>query len=83
MGYCGMELNYGVVVVGYGLDLKGRKYWIVRNLWGFEWGEGGYINFERGIDDFEGKCGIVMEVFYLVKFLFFNLDKDDDVKDEF
>lgn len=81
-GYCGTELNHGVAAVGYGSDSKGRKYWIVRNSWGPEWGEGGYIKLERGIDDPEGKCGIAMEASYPVKLSSSNPDKDDDVKDE-
>ncbi|KAL0713838.1 hypothetical protein Bca4012_020816 [Brassica carinata] len=81
-GYCGTELNHGVAAVGYGSDSKGRKYWIVRNSWGPEWGEGGYIKLERGIDDPEGKCGIAMEASYPVKLSSSNPNKDDDVKDE-
>lgn len=82
-GYCGTELNHGVAAVGYGSDSKGRKYWIVRNSWGPEWGEGGYIKLERGIDDPEGKCGIAMEASYpVLKLSSSNPDKDDDVKDE-
>lgn len=83
-GYCGTELNHGVTAVGYGTDSSGTKYWIVRNSWGAEWGEGGYIKIERGIDDSEGRCGIAMEASYPVKISSSNPDasKDDDVKDE-
>ncbi|EFX88652.1 hypothetical protein DAPPUDRAFT_304724 [Daphnia pulex] len=43
--------NHAVVIVGYGKDTKTRKdFWIVRNSWGPEWGEGGYINLERGVN---------------------------------
>lgn len=81
-----------MVIVGYGEIESGIKYWIVRNLWGFEWGEGGYVRIERGIFENEGCCGIVMEVFYFIKFFFsffgeiniiYELIVFDVVKDEF
>ncbi|KAK2648022.1 hypothetical protein Ddye_015511 [Dipteronia dyeriana] len=66
-GKCGTELNHGVAVVGYGTTLDGTKYWIVRNSWGPEWGEKGYIRMQRGISDKEGLCGIAMQASYPIK----------------
>ncbi|KAG2678687.1 hypothetical protein I3843_11G013100 [Carya illinoinensis] len=66
-GQCGTELNHGVAVVGYGITLDGTKYWIVKNSWGPEWGEKGYIRMQRGISDKEGLCGIAMEASYPIK----------------
>ncbi|KAL3512647.1 hypothetical protein ACH5RR_025364 [Cinchona calisaya] len=66
-GDCGKELDHGVAIVGYGTTLDGTKYWIVRNSWGAEWGERGYIRMQRGIDDKEGLCGIAMEPSYPIK----------------
>ncbi|XP_050225494.1 vignain [Mercurialis annua] len=66
-GSCGTELNHGVAVVGYGTTIDGSKYWIVKNSWGAEWGEKGYIRMERGIKDKEGICGIAMQASYPVK----------------
>lgn len=81
-GDCGTELNHGVATVGYGSQ-GGKKYWIVRNSWGTEWGEGGYIKIERGIDEPEGRCGIAMEASYPIKLSSSNpTPKDGDVKDE-
>ncbi|KAL6559343.1 hypothetical protein OROGR_004460 [Orobanche gracilis] len=66
-GHCGTELNHGVAIVGYGTTLDGTKYWIVRNSWGAEWGEKGYIRMQRGIKDKTGLCGIAMEASYPIK----------------
>ena len=48
-------LNHAVVLVGYGYDTKAKKeYWIVRNSWGTNWGEKGYVRVALG----KGVCGI-------------------------
>lgn len=71
-GPCTAELNHGVTVVGYGETqgdadgdgggTPGQKYWIVKNSWGPEWGEAGYIRMQRqaagGVAD--GLCGIAL-----------------------
>ncbi|KAK5777174.1 hypothetical protein PVK06_045141 [Gossypium arboreum] len=66
-GQCGIELNHGVAAVGYGTTLDGTKYWIVKNSWGPDWGEKGYIRMERGIKDKQGLCGIAREASYPIK----------------
>lgn len=66
-GTCGTELDHGVAIVGYGTTQDGTKYWIVRNSWGPEWGEKGYIRMHRGIDAKEGLCGIAMQPSYPIK----------------
>lgn len=65
-GKCGIDLDYGVVVVGYGL-LKGFDYVIVKNLWGLRWGEKGFIRMKRNIGKLEGFCGINKMVLYFIK----------------
>ncbi|KAL9268336.1 Cysteine proteinase mucunain-like protein [Drosera capensis] len=65
-GECGTALDHAVVAVGYGRD-NGLDYWIVRNSWGADWGEEGYIRIERNAASFTGRCGIAMEPSYPVK----------------
>jgi len=44
----GTDLNHAVVLVGYGTDEEsGEDYWLVRNSWGPNWGEKGYIRIKR------------------------------------
>lgn len=59
---CGTQLDHGVLIVGYGHSFEDNMdYWIVKNSWGPEWGENGYIRIQRNIDDERGLCGIAMQ----------------------
>lgn len=58
---CGTQLDHGVLVVGYGEDTElDMKYWIIKNSWGNQWGENGYIRIQRDIEDNRGLCGLAM-----------------------
>ncbi|XP_057457514.1 senescence-specific cysteine protease SAG39-like [Lotus japonicus] len=63
-GSCGTQLDHGVAVVGYGVSDDGTKYWLVKNSWGEDWGEEGYIRMQRDVEAPEGLCGIAMQPSY-------------------
>jgi len=49
-----IEINHAIQVVGYDSDPVHGDYWIVRNSWGSNWGDGGYIKLKR---ETEAVCG--------------------------
>jgi len=56
------NLDHGVLAVGFGKE-KGEKYYLVKNSWSDQWGDGGYIKMAR---DKENHCGIASYAVYPV-----------------
>ena len=54
---CGSALNHGVVAVQSGVD-GGKRFLKIRNSWGPEWGESGFIRMAYGKPESRGTCGV-------------------------
>jgi len=52
-----VELDHCVQLVGYSTTDGSTPYWIVRNSWGEDWGESGYIRLAMG----DNTCGLTEE----------------------
>ena len=56
--------------VGYGTDsTTGDAFWLVKNSWGSDWGEKGFIRLGRG-DKYgpDGQCGVQIDSQYAVTY---------------
>ena len=63
---CGTTLDHGVLVVGYGEE-NGIPYWLVKNSWGSNWGDNGYVKIARSDSENDnGVCGIAMQASFPV-----------------
>jgi len=57
---CGKNgiINHGALVVGYGQMEDGGGYWLVKNSWGEDWGDDGYIRLKKDASLDYGTCSI-------------------------
>jgi len=53
---CGTQMDHGVLTVGWGNDASAGAYFIVKNSWGPNWGDQGYI--KLAVADGPGTCGM-------------------------
>ena len=57
LSYCGSnyrDITHCVVLTGFGVSESGVPFWVARNSWGKDWGDGGYFLIERNVN----MCGI-------------------------
>jgi len=54
---CGTSLDHCVMITGYGTQ-DGVSYWWVRNSWGTDWGQSGYLQ----VQSMQDVCGIAQEI---------------------
>ncbi|KAJ4955898.1 hypothetical protein NE237_012681 [Protea cynaroides] len=59
-GDCETNPTHAVTLIGYGVNEEGIKYWLVKNSWGTDWGEDGYMKIQRDVDAKEGLCGLAL-----------------------
>lgn len=58
---CGHHLDHAILITGYGHEVKSdQPYWLVKNSWGPEWGDKGYIKLARKGRGRKGECGILL-----------------------
>merc|ERR1711908_76578 len=56
-GPCDDKVDHGLLAIGYGSE-DGLDYWHLKNSWGPNWGEGGFMRIKRGDSTKYGQCGI-------------------------
>ncbi|XP_074038120.1 procathepsin L [Leptinotarsa decemlineata] len=55
------QMNHAVLIVGYGQEPDGRKYWLIKNSYGPQWGMGGYFKMAKEAGN---QCGIAIQASY-------------------
>jgi cathepsin B len=70
--------GHAVEIVGWG-EQQGKKYWIIKNSWGEEWGDKGYFKMIRGINN----CEIEENIIAGIPDYFYPLDFDYPVLRKF
>lgn len=62
---CGKIIDHAMLLIGYGTDKgTGLDYWLVKNSWGTDWGDKGYIKIKRDSSRGPGICGINLRASY-------------------
>lgn len=57
----GENINHAMLVVGFGEEPDGQKYWLVKNSYGTQWGMGGYVKIAKNRNN---HCGIATSAVY-------------------
>ncbi|KAM8713511.1 hypothetical protein ACLKA7_013776 [Drosophila subpalustris] len=58
---CDNPVDHAVTVVGYGHNDKDGDFWLVKNSWGSDWGEHGYVRMSRNRNN---QCRIASFAFF-------------------
>jgi hypothetical protein len=64
---CGQRgnIDHGVLLAGYGIDQETQEpFFLVKNSWGDQWGEDGYIRMSRNSNNQWGMCAILKMASY-------------------
>ena len=51
--------GHAIEIIGWGETNNNKKYWIIKNSWGEEWGDKGYFKMARGINNCEIEENII------------------------
>ncbi|XP_060600221.1 procathepsin L-like [Ruditapes philippinarum] len=57
-----IDLDHALLLVGYGITDEDQPYWLLKNSYGVDWGEEGYLRMIRKED--ENTCGIATFAMY-------------------
>lgn len=63
---CEQPQDHAMPVVGYGSTEEGEQYWLLKNSWGSQWGEAGYLRLPRGMPG-NGSLGLAANPGFPVK----------------
>jgi len=62
---CGVNVDHGIGVVGYGSTSDGKQYYVLKNTWTETWGLKGYVWIERNSKTTPA-CGVTLDASYAV-----------------
>ncbi|GJP49116.1 hypothetical protein CLOM_g8373 [Closterium sp. NIES-68] len=57
---CSGDIDHAMLLAGYNVTDPDNSYWILKNTWGTNWGEHGYMRL-RMLPDGNGKCNVMSE----------------------
>lgn len=60
---CSEMVNHSILLVGYGTE-NGHDFWLLKNSWGKDWGENGFIKYARNKHD--NYCGFTKYAYHLI-----------------